>query len=736
VRFGKRTQRWAAAGRRILGDNREDRSGAVATEERNALLQPEPEDSSMPPEQPAPQEPMDSAAATEAPVTGDPTQKLLTALGRFQRQVAKAEGGASPRAWVDECMNQLIAGIEIAMASDWPDVKEALTDVARVLQSYEDAERAPDCIPFLQDSYEILCLMVGDLIVGNVRSGVMQKWRERYQHAVDELAKEGLSLVEDEEDTSAATAVAPADAPPVAESSGYENVTPFDNRRGRREPDFEADAGAGETESEAAATPFALPMDEAAMAPAKESPFETSGLDATVEPEWDPSDYFAAPETPSMDEGPAEGEVQTQGGIVEGPPDSDPEISCAFTEEPPAPAEEDLSWPDTAPEAPVDEPPEERAASLSPEDNQALLDSEEGFILEAYQGAEEPPAAAAPAAVEESAPIEEPTPVEESVAKEAGTFPPEAGAEETVADTAALFEEPPQTEPPAPAAERPVVEEVVEKPVPQSEPPAAESPVVEEPVPAAEPAAAEAPAAPAAETPVVEEPPAPAFEDGSPEALWQNAQQAMARGDMANAKVLALQVAADMARREAERAESDLEALKTELVENAQAIEAAEKALKQAESGVQEAEAARARHQTHVDQQRDHTGRLRDQIGEVEGAISEIDEQIRALQAKRQEEVERLEGVQTALREGMDEERRLESELEQAAGEETTAHESLGAAQSHIAELKESRTTQESQVREAEMRLERQRASAQDIERTIDQITGGPDTPDDGEMLF
>jgi hypothetical protein len=135
----------------------------------------------------------------ERVVTSDPTQRLLTSLGRFQRHVMKAREGASQDLWSDECMNHLIHGVEIALEQDWADLVEALTETGRILQSYEDAGRANACVPFLADSYEILCLMVGDLIVDKVRPGVLRKWRDCYQAALDDLTAEGLALVQDEE---------------------------------------------------------------------------------------------------------------------------------------------------------------------------------------------------------------------------------------------------------------------------------------------------------------------------------------------------------------------------------------------------------------------------------------------------------------------------------------------------------------------------------------------------------
>ncbi|HNT88308.1 MAG TPA: hypothetical protein PKL84_10635, partial [Candidatus Hydrogenedentes bacterium] len=207
MRFAKRNRGWLT-GRRLFGDGHDVDAGGVASEERNALLENDDEF-------------FDGVLGDPRPASGgDPTHRLLTALGRFQRQVARAESGAAQEQWCDECMNQLITGIELSMEQNWSNVAQALTDTARVLHSYERLERARECVAFLQDSYEILCLMVGDLIVDNVRSGVTKKWRDRFQRAVEEMRDLGIPLVEDEEEEEPETQPRPApvaqEPPPVA----------------------------------------------------------------------------------------------------------------------------------------------------------------------------------------------------------------------------------------------------------------------------------------------------------------------------------------------------------------------------------------------------------------------------------------------------------------------------------------------------------------------------------------
>lgn len=151
----------------------------------------------------------------ETQYTADPTQELFSTLGRFYRYLNKAQHTPEGGAWCDDCMGELMTGLEISIQNDWEDVKDALIDTARILQSYENARRPGDSVPFLKESYEILSLMVGDLIVENVRSGVKHKWIDHYQRAVEELDRRKIPLVEDE-DTPAASAAKP-DAAVVAE---------------------------------------------------------------------------------------------------------------------------------------------------------------------------------------------------------------------------------------------------------------------------------------------------------------------------------------------------------------------------------------------------------------------------------------------------------------------------------------------------------------------------------------
>lgn len=187
MRFGRRSKAKPISVRREVADHPEAVLGPVATEERNALLSYD-----------SISEPAPVLRERVAAGGADPTQQLGTALGRFHRYVMKGAAGAPQDYWSDDCMNQLAAAIEVALSQSWMHLVESLTDVARILQSYENAGRANQCVPFLTESYELLSLMVGDLMVNNPGSGVVERWRERYKRAAEELTAAGLMLVQDD----------------------------------------------------------------------------------------------------------------------------------------------------------------------------------------------------------------------------------------------------------------------------------------------------------------------------------------------------------------------------------------------------------------------------------------------------------------------------------------------------------------------------------------------------------
>lgn len=132
----------------------------------------------------------------------EPTQQVLEALARFNRELPDARGNTHPELWADACMNELIACVEIAIEQRWPDFAKPLTDTGRILQTYENAGSAERCIPFMTEAHEILSLMISDLIIGTIRPEANEKWNARYQNALDAIHAAGLTLVQDDQDVS------------------------------------------------------------------------------------------------------------------------------------------------------------------------------------------------------------------------------------------------------------------------------------------------------------------------------------------------------------------------------------------------------------------------------------------------------------------------------------------------------------------------------------------------------
>ncbi len=652
VRFGKKTRNLAAAGRRFFGER--------ATNDTPSPLAPAPTpedtyDEEMVMTPPAPEESM---------VAGDPTQRLLTSLGRFQRQVNRAEEGAPQENWCDECMNQLIVGIEIALNEGWADVKEALTDTARVLQTYEDAGMAADCVAFLKDSYEILCLMVGDLIVDNVRSGVMKKWHERYERALNDLATLGLTLVDDEstrdresqgddvEDLTRhefetpdpfAQEAAPEPAPKPAGANG----SAFDELIGGGAGTFGESTPLDQVSDEMPAhdvDPFSDP-------PESPSPF------GTVADEAHDEELTAAPK---LDEFVGQADAPTG--------EADYSLSNDFT------ADEPADTPDAPSIFDAEESPATPATAAEDELFGTAFGGEQDEAVEA-------PVAEEPSVESATDPVEE-TPIDEAPADE-------APVEETPVES-------------APAAELPVEEITPE-------------PVVEE-------------AAPVAPAPPAEPEPEP----GTPEALWKTAQQAMALGNVSDAKVFALQLAANMARLEAEQVAAKAQDIKAQIDANVEEVTHAEQAVSDAEERLRALEEQIAQSQQDFDGKREHVQQLREEVAGVEGAVADLDRQIAELEARREEERQRLAERQTTLDDTLAEESRMQAEIDALQEEEGGARENLDSARERVEKLHARGGTHEADLEAIHKELANRESSVADIEKTIALMGGGEPPAEDG----
>lgn len=632
MRFGRSTRTLAAVGRRLLGDRHDVESDGIASEERLALLNT-----------PAEVSPMEYAPEPANAPGVDPTQLLLTALGRFQRQVNKAESGAPEHLWTDECMQQIIDGIEIAHNNTWHDVKEALTDTARVLQSYEDAGAAKQAVPFLQDAYEILCLMVGDIIVDNVRSGVMNKWRQRYTQALNDLARAGVALVDDDGESA-------APAPPANIVRFAQNALAVDQERAFPFGDPDAEF-ANEVEEADAVN---IDMNE--------------GIDAAADTiaAWQAEDDVEDDVEKTNDETEA-GEVGVGTGLEMDAEDE------------------------------YDESIEDEDEEIAGEEEEA--EDEEEMEMEYEAGEEED--------VDEV--------VVETEENDGGMLDDDDEPELPALDEV-IYEEPV----PSPEAPSNIVRLAEPAPLAMAPAPASENHDFLFDAPTQTPRVADAPERIAA---TVRDP------DDDVQSMLRNAQQAMSRGDVANAKVVALQVAVKMAELEVTRAKEALRAAEGRLEDTARAIEIASEAVRRTEAGVQDVEEQIAQREGEFHEKRSQVSGLRDEISVTHDRIAEIEEQIRALQAQRDAEETRASGLNDQLEQGLAAEGRIQADLDMLAQEEEAAREALDAAKQRVRDLQRERLARESDINDSRGALKNQERSVEDIKRTLHQVVAGPDEP-------
>ncbi|MBI5095180.1 MAG: hypothetical protein HZB26_22440 [Candidatus Hydrogenedentes bacterium] len=616
---------------------------------------------------------------------GDPTQRLLTALGRFQRHVARAEAGAPQETWSDECMNQLIAAFEIAKNENWNDVVEALTETARVLQTYEDSGCAHDCVPFLADSYEILCLMVGDLIVGSVRSGVMEKWRRRYERAVSDIGAAGLKLVEDHGNGSSA-------APELNRNGGareIESPSPFEL------PPLEPLPGAsdaGVADDELPSLDDLPPLSPAPRAEA--DPISARGLE--------PEDASSA-DTGESDEQPMT--TMLFDTALEEDADEMDDAGSPSTEEP-APA--NLSDKNgTSPQ--VVEVLDKLCECLSRLENYPGGDRHEtGVAMEYSLTFLERHARdyGRTGAVELCREMEKMSRV--GLAK---TGPLEDRFFELSYAFCGAYVDANS------GSQDPIVTNWIE-----------ECEILVEQWQAAR--TDEQPAA----APLDKS----AMEDGSPEHLLETAQRAVERGNSTDAKVLALQAAVNIARAEAEETETRVRTAESRLNEGARAIETAQGAVRTAEQSVSETESSVSAAESEVAGRRSTVAAIQRRLAESDDRISQLEEQLRAIQAQLESEVQCKGETLSELAGARTSEADAQSHLEQVLSDEDTARVNLEHARQHVKHLQQKRAEIEAALERMRDVLTRRRSSLADIEQTMNLIRGATETdlPSDQDLLF
>lgn len=128
-----------------------------------------------------------------SPISDERCQEILAHLSHFSEQLAKHDSTS----WSDACMDDLIACMEIAIKEGWGELAQVLADTGRVLQTYENEQRCSEVIPFLQNAYDALCRLVGDIVIEKPIAESLAYWENIFSQAQDELSTKGMDLFQD-----------------------------------------------------------------------------------------------------------------------------------------------------------------------------------------------------------------------------------------------------------------------------------------------------------------------------------------------------------------------------------------------------------------------------------------------------------------------------------------------------------------------------------------------------------
>jgi hypothetical protein len=313
----------------------------------------------------------------------------------------------------------------------------------------------------------------------------------------------------------------------------------------------------------------------------------------------------------------------------------------------------------------------------------------------------------------------------EWAAKERAAKPDVEAVRESNAEVMAQLE---QLQPLAPLAEGPeTAEPPAEAPAEPERPLGMEPPALEEVLSVMD-------AKPAGAGPL---PSAP--EPGSPAAnLLETAQRALLDGNVANAKLLALQAAAQFAEQQAKEAEKIVGRAEQRLREGAQEAETARKEVGDAESAVANAEELVGSSERDLMGARATVRDVSKELDHGEALIREIDQQIAALQAQRAEAVDKRDGTRERLSNAQAEDGHKEKQLEERKSGEMTARVTLEDARQRVKDLERRRAEDEARMERAREMLMRQRESLADIEKTIAQVCNSDSNAKDDEdtLLF
>jgi len=248
--------------------------------------------------------------------------------------------------------------------------------------------------------------------------------------------------------------------------------------------------------------------------------------------------------------------------------------------------------------------------------------------------------------------------------------------------------------------------------------------------------AAETPAAKvtaAAEPETAPKPPAVPVQpvDESVEALNVAMQQAIMGGDVAQAKTLAIRLAAALARREIDTAQGNLAAARERLDLNGAAIEEGEHRVSDAESRVQHAEAEISAREDESQVCRERISLLDEEIHARKAEVADLDAQIQGLQERRAQEAATLHERESERAASVAGESLIQTEIESLNEEEDAAREFLESARVRLDTMRAERIRIEDEIAAVCADVERRKRSVLAIERPL--YGDAEETPEETE---
>ncbi len=646
---------------------------------------------------PVPVEEADAVASDFSLDDNDPTQQLLLALGHFQRTMRAAQAGTDDL-WSDECMNQLILGVEISLAERWSHLVDAFTDAGRVLQTYESAGRARDALPFLDGAYDVLCGIVGEVMGGAVRPQVLDKWHEHYAKALEAIEGAGLTLVDDGDGEAPSKAEGRPPAQGKVAAFEFARLDDEGGRNGERGSELPALDELPSLDSMSTPEVSGKGPDDAALETSAESQEagETVAQSApnqlgdSVEPSKAIVDIVdrICDELAELNDRSPENRVLAMemigGGIAALKREADKDSYAASSALCDSMTEACTSM--TAQTDSLDERFTELCFAFCGVFVEAMDGSDSENIrdwrVECMELIEEwAPAESAP---EEVAP--------EVVVSEAVEVASEESATTDVA-------------PAAPVEEAPVLDEVVvEEPLPDAV--IAEEPVLE-------------PEGPVGSGDGLKEPETAAVAASASEALFEQAQRALATGDAEAAKSFALRAAAAIALAEVTTSERQLEECEERLKASLDSTVEARGSVKEAEKMVKSGASQVAAGERSLGEAKERTAGVAQELLEEEERVAEIDGEIAALQARREEGLAKVAEDNARLNEAKGNESSVAERLDGLRSAEVEARKSLEASRQDVKDLHRTASEVELRMEKAREALTKHKMSLNDIRQTI-----------------